>query len=69
LRLVIAYKFLDSADFRTGKSATSLQPDRVKPEFCDLIFTLNMTMWWLIPITCVKEESIGTDSQYCWHLF
>jgi len=28
-----------------------------------------MNMWWLIAITCIKEETVGTDLQYRWHLF
>jgi len=45
-----------------------VQPDRVKPELRNLSFTLNMDMWRFIAVPCVKEETVGTDPQYCWHL-
>jgi hypothetical protein len=60
LRLVIAYQFLDLADFRTGESTTPLQANRLKPEFCDFIITLNVNVWRLIAISCIKEETVGT---------
>lgn len=44
-----------------------MQPDRVKPELRNLSFTLNMDMWRFIAVPCVKEETVGTDPQYCWH--
>jgi hypothetical protein len=67
--VVFADEFLDSTDLCSRKSAAALQPDWIKPELCNFVVPLNVTMLGLIAIPCVKEETIWTDSQYGRHLF
>ncbi len=67
--MVFADEFLDSTDLCSRKSAAALQPNWIKPELCNFVVPLNVTMLGLIAIPCVKEETIWTDSQYGRHLF
>jgi hypothetical protein len=63
--------FLDeplyAVDLISPESVAMLQSDGIEPEFGCIILTLDMNVGWLLAITCIKEESVGTDSQYSWH--
>jgi len=56
--MIFINNFVDSTNFYPAKSAATLQPDRIKPEFGNLIIALNMDMLKLILISCIKEKSI-----------
>jgi hypothetical protein len=58
---------LYAVDLISPEPATMLQSDGIEPEFGCIILTLDMNVGWLLAITCIKEESVGTDSQYSWH--
>ena len=62
-----AYQLVDSANLGRRKSTTPVQPNRAQPELCDFIFALDMNMRGLIAVAGIKEETVGTDPQYCWH--
>jgi hypothetical protein len=64
---VLFYEPLYADDLISPEPATLLKPDRIEPEFGFVMFTLNMNMGWLLAITCVKKESVGTNSQYSWY--
>jgi hypothetical protein len=59
---------LNPADLRPGKSTTPLQPNWVKPKFCDFVLALNMHMWRFIAISSIEEKTKWPDPQYGWHL-
>jgi hypothetical protein len=63
--------FLDeplyAVDLISPEPAAILQSDGIEPEFGCVVLTLDMNMGWLLAITCINEESIGTDSQHSWH--
>ena len=59
--MILINKFVDSTNFYSTKSSTTLQPDRVKPEFGNFVITLNMDMLRFVPITCIKEKPIGSE--------
>jgi hypothetical protein len=60
-------ELLYAVDLISPEPATMLQSDGIEPEFGCMIRTLDMNRGWLLAITCIKEESIGTDSQHSWH--
>jgi hypothetical protein len=60
-------ELLYTVDLISPEPATTLESYGVEPEFGCVIRTLNMNMGWFLAITCIKEESIGTDSQHSWH--
>ena len=66
--MVSVDKLLDAANSCPGKTATTLQPTRVKPELRDVIVTLDVNMWGFVPIPSIEEETIWPDSKYRWHL-
>jgi hypothetical protein len=51
----------------SAEPLTTLQSDGIEPEFGCIIRTFGMNKGWLLAITCIKEESVGTDSQHSWH--
>jgi hypothetical protein len=44
-----------------------MEPDRIEPEFSDIIAILNVDMDWLVVVTRVKEKTIGINTQNCRH--
>jgi hypothetical protein len=60
-------ELLYTVDLISPETSATLQSYRIEPEFGCIIRTLDMNMGWLLAITCIKEESIGTDSQPSWH--
>jgi hypothetical protein len=58
---------LYAVDLISPEPVTMLQSKRIEPEFGCIILTLDMNVGWLLAITCIKEESVGTNSQYSWH--
>jgi len=57
--MVFADEFLDSTDLCSRKSAAALQPDWIKPELCNFVVPLNVTMLGLIAIPCEKKKRYG----------
>jgi hypothetical protein len=49
---------LDLQDLSTAESSADLQANRGQPKFRGLVFTFNMDMRRLVPISGVEEESI-----------
>jgi len=64
---VFFYELLYPIDLISVETPAILKPDGVKPEFGLIIVTLNVNVRRLVSIARVKEESIGTNSQYSWH--
>jgi hypothetical protein len=64
---VILDEPLYAIDLISPEPPTTLQSDGIEPEFSCIILTFGMNMWWLLAITCIEEESVGTDSQHSWH--
>ena len=60
--------FLQTSDLRPGKSAASLEADRIKPELRNHVLPLNMNMRWFLTIPSIEKEPVWADSQYRWHL-
>ena len=67
-RLVFFNHFLNTRKFRPTKSAAFLQPDRIKPKFCNVVVTLDMHVHGFVAIPGVKEKPIWPVPQYCRHL-
>lgn len=63
-----AHELLDSTYFRPGESTTPLQTDRIKPKLRNFGLTFDVNMWRFIAVTCVEEEPVGPNPQYCRHL-
>jgi len=59
---------LHLAKFGTAKAPTPLKTYWIKPEFRDVLISLNMHMGWFAAITGIKEKTIRADSVNCWHL-
>jgi len=55
---VLLDKFVQPSDLGSAKPATGMKPDRIKPEFGNLIITFNMNVRRFISIARVEEESI-----------
>jgi len=64
---MFTYKLVDSTNLPARKPSTPVQSDRVKPELCQLVLTLDMDMRGFIVISRIEEETIWPDSQNCWH--
>lgn len=58
---MILRKLLDPADFDPRETTTALQPDRIEPEFGDIIVPFNAYVGRIMTITCIEEEPIGAD--------
>ena len=64
---MVAEESLDASDLGARKSSIALQSDGVKPELRQLVIMLNLHMQRLLSISCVKKETVGTDSENGWH--
>jgi hypothetical protein len=58
---------LYTTNFRSAKSAALLQSDGIKPKFRELILSLNVNMWWFLPVASIEKETIGACSEHGWH--
>jgi len=56
--VVVAEQSLNAPKLRTSKSVIALQSERIKPELCELIVSLNVYVRRFITIPSVKEETI-----------
>ena len=54
-------KPLYTTDFRSIEPAAAVQPDRIEPEFGDLVLTLDVDVRRLIAVIRIKEEPIRPD--------
>jgi hypothetical protein len=54
-------------DLRSPEPATMPESDGIEPGFGCMILTLDMNMGWLLTITSIKKEPVGTDLQCSWH--
>jgi len=61
------HDLLDAIEFATAKTAAALQSHRIEPELGNVIFTLNVDMFWFVAITGVEVEPIRSNSQDSWH--
>lgn len=58
-RLLIFHdNLLNLANFRSRKSAATLQADGIQPELSDIIVAFNVNVGWFVPIACVEEEAV-----------
>lgn len=64
---MLSHEFMNATDFLTRNPTAFLQPDRIKPKLRHLVFTFDMNVGGLIPITRIEEEPIGTGPQNCRH--
>ena len=64
---MITEESLDASKLGARKSSVALQSDRIKPELRQLVIMLNMNMWRLITISCIKKETVWPDSENGWH--
>jgi hypothetical protein len=55
---------LYAVDLISPEPLTTLQSNGIEPEFSCIIRTFGMNMGWFLAITCIKEESVGTDLQH-----
>ncbi len=46
------------AQLNTAESPALLEPHRIKPEFRDVVVTLNVNMWGFVTVTRIEEEPI-----------
>ena len=64
---MVTEKFLDASDLGARKPSVTLQPYGVQPELHQLVVMFDMHMWGLLTISCLKKETVGTDSENGWH--
>jgi hypothetical protein len=51
--VILLNNALHTAQFRPIEPTAFFKSDRLKPEFCHIIFTLNMNVRRLVTITCI----------------
>jgi hypothetical protein len=54
--------FLNASELCAAKPSIALQSDRLKPELCHFIITLDMHVRKFVTVACIKEEAVRTDS-------
>jgi hypothetical protein len=67
LSVVCLDELLDPVDLLSAEATTILHPHRDKPEFGNLLVTLNMHVGWLITVPCIEKESVWTNTQHGRH--
>ena len=60
-------ELLEPAEFLSVEATTILYPHGDKPEFGNLLVTLDMHVGWLIPVPHIEKESVRTNTQDGWH--
>lgn len=58
---------MKSVDLIPVEPAAALQPDRIEPEFSNLVLALYVNVWWLFPVSGIEEESVRFNLKYSWH--
>jgi glutaredoxin 2 len=54
---------LDPVEFLSAEAVTVLQTHRDKPEFGNLLVTLDMHVGWLITVPRIEKEAVRTNTQ------
>jgi hypothetical protein len=67
LGMMCLNELLDPVEFLSAEATTILHPHGDKPEFGNLLVTLNMHVGWLITIPRIEKESVWTNTQNGWH--
>src|SRR5260221_4145157 len=57
----------DSVDLRPSETTATLQPDRIEPEFCDIIVAFHMDVRRLIAIARIEKEPVRANAQDSGH--
>jgi len=60
-------ELLDPVEFLSAEATTILHPHGDKPEFGNLLVTLDMHVGWLITVPRIEKESVWTNTQNGWH--
>jgi hypothetical protein len=60
-------ELLDPVEFLSAEATTILHPHGAKPEFGNLLVTLNMHVGRLITVPRIEKESVWTNTQNGWH--
>jgi len=60
-------ELLDPVEFLSAEATTILHPHGDKPEFGNLLVTLDMHVGWLITVPRIEKESVWTNTQDGWH--
>jgi hypothetical protein len=60
-------ELLDPVEFLAAEATTILHPHGDKPEFGNLLVTLDMHVGWLITVPRIEKESVWTNTQDGWH--
>ena len=56
-------ELLDPVEFLSAEATTILHPHGDKPEFGNLLVTLDMHVGWLITVPRIEKESVWTNTQ------
>jgi hypothetical protein len=67
LRLIGANQFQNTRDLVPPEAAAFLEPYGSKPHLGVISLTLDVNVWWLTPVSSVKEEPVRSNAERCWH--
>jgi hypothetical protein len=59
---ILLNNLLNPAEFVPTETPAPLKPHGIQPELGSGVIPLNVNVRWLITITCVEEEPIGTNT-------
>jgi hypothetical protein len=68
LLFVVLDNAFDAPYFGGLETNSIRDANRVQPEFRFFLFSSDMNMWWLVSVTYVEKQPVGTDSENCWHV-
>jgi hypothetical protein len=60
--MVFIDNFMYFTNFKPVKASADSESNSIKPEFCNLVITLNMDMLRLIAIPSVKEKTVWSNT-------
>jgi hypothetical protein len=60
--MVLFYNLMHLPYLLPAKSPAALQPDWIKPKFCDFVIALDMNMIRLIPVASIEKEAERANS-------
>jgi hypothetical protein len=58
LLCIVLHKFVEALDLGSGKPSAILKPNRVRPEFGNLVVAFDVDMGWFIAVACEEKEPV-----------
>jgi hypothetical protein len=63
----VLHKSVELTDFIAAKSPAILQPNRIEPKLGRLVFSFDMHMSRLVPVTSIEKKPVLSLPQNSWH--